>query len=377
MTEYHKPNGVLPHQEHATAAANYNRQPHQEPLTLEDSISTILSTQEYTQPVLSKAKLHTAYRKAAKSFINRRFAESFAVLEEISENAVILYNNEQIKEALFLNVWSLYLNLLDILINKDAKLPALEQQKVESLYFSDELFNKLDGVYNSVHPKLMVQLLLIKLNNSATDLARLRDRMDFYLVNNRVSDEQAAEFTDFQELLEIYHVYLLAKMGEFKEAEMLIKSNPLIFKPQEMIHKLNESKKQIEEEKLQKAKLAKLKKQQELKAKQKAQELLNKRLHDAKKLEQEKKQKKLLDNNLSQTKDLKDDDLVARFISVIKAKLATNKSIGLVFVISLISFCILLQKNRWLLNAKVRRYIQQMWEKIFSTFKMAFSITYL
>ncbi|KAH3687370.1 hypothetical protein WICPIJ_001647 [Wickerhamomyces pijperi] len=373
MTEYHRPNSILPHQTDLHHKTGYHEQDSH--VSLEDSISSILSLSEKQRisPVLSKSRLNASYRKAAKSFINRRFEESFTILSEISENAIILYNNEQIKETLFVNVWSLYFNLIDMLINKNEPLSiTLDQQKVEALFFSDDLFEQLERLYVPVHPKLMVQLLLIKLNNTATDFQKLRDRIDYYLVNHRVTDDTTPEFQDFQELLELYHVFLLGKLGEFKEAESLIRSNPLIFNPQEMIQKVQDNKKKLEEEKSQRLKLAKLKKQQDLKAKQKAQELLNKKLNDAKKLEQQKKEASL---STSQTKDLH-DDLLGRFLTLIKAKLS-NKSITLVLIISMISFLLILQKNKWLLNTKVRRYIQQVWDKVFSTFKMAFSITYL
>ncbi|KAH3679140.1 hypothetical protein WICMUC_001151 [Wickerhamomyces mucosus] len=369
MTEYQKLNGTFHHNGHVQG--------------LENSISSLLTDPDESL-IPRKTQSQQIYRKSAKLFINKKFGESYNTISKLIHESIELLNDNEIDEQLFINGWSLYLNLIDILINKSGlqdqqqwNLSMINKVEIESKYFSIDLFLELAELHSVVNPKLIVQILLIKLNNKKTDLTVLRQQIDIYIVNNigYFSDENLIEFKDFQELLEIYYCHLLAKLGEFNEAERLIKSNSLIFEPEKLIKKLHQVKDQLKEEENQKKELIRKKHLQEKRAKEKAQKSLQKQIEQAKKAEAINKQSQ----NQIITKETVQEDLVSRFINLIKDRLIkfTNQQNAAIALLTLISLILFLKNNKYVITYRLRRYLIEIWGKFWSTLKMAFSVTYL
>lgn len=353
---------------------------------LEDSIASLLSSSLIQEPKDDSVIINSNYKKAAKLFINKKFQQSFEIVQnQLIPQSVVFYNSGVINEDLFNNLWLLYFNLIDIFINKSfTLLSKFDKDQLLKSFKSDEFFNGFYELNKLVHPKLIVLLVLIKLNNDDTDLIALRNQMDIYLVNisselNHVQNQD--RFDSFQELLEIYHVYLLPKLNEFEESEFLIKSNHLIVNQNEMLENLHKVEKEMKDKELQKQKLAakraqeaqrrkeqQLKEEQELKRVQNLEKVKNKIIETNSINHNSKIVKKSQGNDLSIYNILR-DKLLERFN-------ASNSSI-IVLIISLISIIAFTKNHKLLLNNRIKQFLLRFWTKLSNTLKMAFQVTYM
>lgn len=337
---------------------------------LEDSVLSLLSNSgALDQTDNGKTVLSKGYKKAAKLFINKMFDQSLHSIEPLIIKSVELYDHEEIDEGLYLNVWSLYFNLIDILINKGVKqLKREEHEDLEdNLVAANGIFTVIYNSDKIAPPKVLVLLLLIKLNNEQVDLKALRQQIDMYLV-------QGSSYfhgnPDFLELLEIYHVHLLAKMGEFEEAEYLIKTNPSLVNKQEILDKLAKEKIALEEAKTAKIEAQKKRQLAQLKKEQVAQQRLK-----------EKKSVEKIQRNSSRNETTKEvQDVSLDILEQIKKRVfsLSSSSNKLIVVLSLLSFIFYLKRlNFFRLNENLRRRLGQVWMKVVSTAQMAFQVTYV
>lgn len=365
--------------------------------SLEDSIASLLSTSDRNNGGVDETittTTTTSYKRSAKLFINKKFYESFKIVEGLVDDSFALLNSEKIDESLFNNIWSLYFNLIDIFLNKSTtSLPKHDRDELTTQFQSDDLFQDFYKLDSLVHPKLIVLLVLIKLNNEATDLPKLRSQVDLYLVNisSEVNhtDQSDERYESFQELLEIYHVYLLPKLNEFEESEFLIKTNPLINQPDELLTKLKQTKIDMEN---------KAKQQKEL-AKKRALEA-QKRKEQQLREEEEIKRNKLVEKARAETiaansahhnskitrnggKDLSKDNGYSSILEILKQRIInynkhlTNSSVIIMLLFSLLSLLFFTKTHKLLLNKKIRELLASFWNKVKFTFKMASQVTYM
>lgn len=348
----------------------------QEQDELEESVQSLLS-QSIT--LSNDNHLQNEYKKSAKFFINKKFDKSYYSLIKILPESIHLYQSNSIEIKLFISIWSLYFNLIDIFVNKELNL--LNNEEFDTItqifYNPDYLFNELYKCQKISPPKLILLLLLIKLNNPKTDLIKLRSNIDLYLVNASSifnPDINLDEYNDFKELLEIYHIHLLSKLNEYEESEFLISSNPhLINEKDELIKKLRQEKINIENEKKAKIEAEKKKKQQEKLIKErkeaKLKELKEAKLKDAEKIEK-------IDTLMpvSNSKEL-------TILNIIKDKLLklnSSKILSISIILSIFSILSILKIFKILnKNRNINEKINQFWTKLSHTLKMAFKVTYV
>jgi hypothetical protein len=336
------------------------------------------------------------YKKSAKLFINKKFDQCLETVTRLADESIALYDQNVVDSKLFVNIWSLYFNLLDIFVNKDVvkQLSSTDLEKLTREFLDpDYFFDKLFQSHDLVPPKLILLLLLIKLNNPQTDLAKLRSKTDLYLVNassvfNPLVNEE--EYNDFKDLLEIYHVHLMAKLGEFEEAEYLIRSNPhLSQKQDELVARLIQTKTDLEEEAKQEKELQKKRQaqaalvQQKKEQRLKEQRLLKEKKRREKAAEEEeegalalakKESQELQQRNRSSTPELTVLDILKE--RILKLKLHKRSALVLLFtVVSLLAF----SKKYGLIsvNRRVKEQLQRVWGGVLSTLKMAFQVTYV
>lgn len=347
---------------------------------LEESVSSLLESESLMLPDENKTA-KSLYRKCAKLFINRKFVESVRNIQQLADVSVKLFDHSKIEEELFVNIWSLYFNLLDIILNKDeGSVPKETKDELEAVLLSDELFDTLLGLNSIVSPKLVLLLTLIKMNNDKSDLAKLRQFVELYFVHaSPTFHESETALEAYYDLLDVYHLHLLVKLGRAEESEYLIRSNPLIRDPELMVEKLLKARKEIEEEKKRKAELQKKKelaaqKRREQRANQLAKEKLHDEIERAKQQSIEKSHKRQVQKRPEGKEKVAD----LTVIDVIKRRLqALNNTSALVVVFSILSFIFFLQNNRFLMNARVRQTLQAFWSKLAATAQMALRVTYM
>lgn len=373
---------------------------HQEP-SLEDSIASLLSNSERSRLTDETKATTSNYRKSAKLFINKKFQESFKIVHDhLISDSFALLNSAKIDEHLFINIWSLYFNLIDIFLNKSlTTLPKMDRDLLVDEFQSEEIFTNFYKLDSLVHPKLILLLLLIKLNNEQTDLAKLRHQADMYLANisteithdNRGNSKERSD--SFQELLEIYHIYLLPKLNEFEESEYLIKTNPLIENPDELVSKLKQTKIDMENKEKQRQELAK---RRELEAQRRKEQQLREEEEIRRNKEIERARAEAIalsernhNSKISKRSSLKKNDTDKGFSDssiylVLKDRLLNNNVIKtltnskvLILVFSLISLIALANSRKIVLNRKLREILGQFWDKLSNTLKMAFQVTYM
>ncbi|CCH46043.1 hypothetical protein BN7_5631 [Wickerhamomyces ciferrii] len=365
--------------------------------SLEDSISSLLSQVSNDSLNFEYKSITSSFKKSAKLFINKKFLDSYNIIKTIIYESIDLKNQNIISEYEFINIWSLYFNLLDIFLNKSIiSIPKSEKDSIyQKLFKSNEFWNIFQNQLNQiVDPKLIVLLVLIKLNNNEIDtdeLQNLRQQIDLYMVNftsiyninDQLAESNHEKLQSFNELLEIYHVFLLSKLNEFEESEYLINSNPYIFDKIEMISKLYQTKKDIEES---------IKKQKELKAKKieelrKRKELQQKEDEELKKQKEfEKQQKELIKSQRNHNKKISKSITSSKdttIFEIIKKRFFKNSQLlqnnQILFIIfTLISLLLFVKNHKILtLNNKIRPILTNIWNKLNTTLKMAFQVTYM
>lgn len=388
MNGMQKVNGstAIAQEEYSTSEAE-----HHSP-SLEDSISSLLSSSERLHVNDETTITTNSYRRGAKLFINKKFYEAYKVVDSLVGDSVGLFNSGKIDESLFVNIWSLYFNLIDIFLNKAiCSLPKHEKDQLSNNFFSNEFFEGFYKLDYLVNPKLIVLLVLIKLNNESTDLAELRSQVDLYLVNisPELNQEISKERYDaFQELLETYHIYLLPKLNEFEESEFLINTNPLINNPEELLSKLKQTKTDMEDKEKQKQELAKKRHQEAIRRKEQ-------KLREEEEVRANKEMEKLraetiatssANHNSKLTKNSKKQAISNTsdnsIIQIFKSRLLSNKYLAnsssvLIVIFSLISILLFAKNHKIILNRRIRQYLATFWTKLATTLKMAFQVTYM
>jgi hypothetical protein len=360
MTEYQKINGSVVY--------------HTEEPSLEDSVASLMSQDLHI--VDEHTTANNLYRKAAKLFINKKFQESYVQCDQLKDVVLSLRARAKVGDDVVINTWSLFFNVVDIL-TRDRGDPRIERQLL-----SNDWFKQLYEMDTLVDPKLVYLLTLIKLHNDKSDLSQLRQQVDIYLLHGSSSfHEGDSSFNSFLDLLELYHINLLAKMGEFEESEFLIKSNPHIRDSESFVTKLRDFKKELEHEKRrrledQKKKEATAKKREKQLANERAKEKLFKEAERAKQasLEEQEKKSKLM----KKTKEIRQQEINRTVLDIIKKRLsflANRNTIAMVF--SVIAVLAIIKNNSLLLHPRVRRWARAVWDKLGTTIQMALKVTYM
>lgn len=370
MTEYHPVNGTVQHD-------GYGLNEHTEHAlhSLEDSVASLMSQDLHIADEQTTAV--NLYQKAAKMFINKKFKESYAQCDKLKDVVLALYSQGKLGESIVVNTWCLFFNVVDIL-TKDSSVSMPELHKT---LLSDIWFDSLNAMDVLPNPKLVYLLTLIKLHASETDLVALRQQVDMYLLQASGEYHQGdKDFDSFMELVELYHVHLLSRMGESEESEFLIQSNPFITDKTGMIAKLKQVKQDLEDEKRRgieaqrrkKELLAAKKKEKQISHAQ-VQEDMFKEVGRAK--ETSMAEKKKIRKSRGDVTHTSEFDIVMDIIKKRLSFLAQRNSIVMVF--ALLGFIGLIKTQSLFMNANVRRWMRVVWDKFGATIQMALKVTYM
>lgn len=362
MTEYQRMNGYGP------LGITESMESH----TLDDSVASLISQE---LPVADEqTTAMNLYRKAAKLFINKKFLESYEQCDQLKDVVLMLRAQGKVGDDVVLNTWSLFFNVVDILSKDHSDID------VESRLMSDVWFEDLYGMSSLADPKLVYLLTLIKLHNDRSDLGQLRKQVEFYLLHaSSALHEGDVGYESFLELLELYHVHLLAKLGEFEESQFLIRSNPHIRDAEAVVLKLQKAREEFEEKKIQRAEALK-KKEQQLAKRKKEKQLAQERANDDLVKEVERaKHASIAEQKKASKRVLKKERHVQRTVmDVINQRLSyLAERNSLAMILSLIAIVAMIKGNQFLIHPAVRRWARTVWGNLSTTIQMALKVTYM
>lgn len=327
----------------------------------------------------SSSSLTNLYNKAAHLFINRKFNESFEIVHSWLDKVIDGVNDNSLPPSLFINYWSLYLNLFDIFINNPSTITAVDSStpqgdvllKAEQLFYSDSLFSKIDRLH-LLAPIYVNLLLAVYLKSEKGNNSKLKGAVDVFLnvfksyIENGISLDQS----EYQKLLEIYYLELLPKTDlTTNEINYLIWSDVSLEEGAAQAY--SDKLKELAEQ--QKLKLEEIKLKQEEERKKEEQRRKQMVQKQEKTIQAASTPPPPPPYNPSQSQP--QQSLIQLLKSNFLKKLSQNNS--LFSILTIISLLFVLSKNTKLTRLLSRPILSQIWLKFQKTIEMAFKVTYI